>query len=83
MARGAGPARFALRLDGDARSRQSEQNRLNQQHGGEGQDETKPDGRGESQHLRPSNFDHPSQGRRKQVPPRTSQEQDKASDCDP
>lgn len=47
------------------RSRSSEQNRLNQQHRDEAHDEAEPDGHGERQHLRPSNFDHPSHRRRK------------------
>jgi hypothetical protein len=54
---------------------------MSQQHGDEAHDEAERDGYGEGQHLRPSNFDHPSHGRRKQVPRRTSQEQDKADDC--
>ena len=44
---------------------ESEQSRLNQQHGDEAHDEAESDGHGEGQHLRPSNFDHPSDRRRK------------------
>jgi hypothetical protein len=54
---------------------------LNQQNSEEADGKAEAKHHGERQHLRESNFDDPSRGRRKQMPRGTSHEQEKAGDC--